>query len=116
MVAAPDPKLCASIGPKSENTFPPAAAFLTLFPGGLYPRNCSLERMRLRAGFRGLGKAKFGGAGFPMFIEIKALLLHPVDFEQEFAPGAIDFGPDIQQREPLRSAGRAQLIEEHHGK
>jgi len=51
-----------------------------------------------------------------MFIEIRELELHPVDFAEEFSPGVIDFGPDIQQRTPLESHGRAQLVEEHHGK
>lgn len=51
-----------------------------------------------------------------MFIEIRELELHPVDFAEEFRPGAIDLGPDMQQRSPLTSTGRAQLVEEHHGK
>jgi uncharacterized protein len=63
-----------------------------------------------------LRHAMLGAREFPMFIAIKELLLHPVDFTEEFAPGVIDFGPDLQQREPLHSSGRAQLIEEHHGK
>jgi len=51
-----------------------------------------------------------------MFIEIHELELHPVDYEEEFAPGLIDLGPDLAQRAPLQAAGRAQLVEEHHGK
>ena len=51
-----------------------------------------------------------------MFIEIHELELHPVDYEEEFAPGLIDLGADLTQRAPLRAAGRAQLVEEHHGK
>lgn len=51
-----------------------------------------------------------------MFIEIKELELHPVDFQEEFGPGVIDFGPDMRQTDRLRSDGRAQLVEEHHGK
>lgn len=51
-----------------------------------------------------------------MFIEIKELELHPVDFQEEFGPGVIDFGPEVRQADPLRSQGRAQLVEEHHGK
>jgi uncharacterized protein len=51
-----------------------------------------------------------------MFIEIRELELHPVDFEEQFRPGVIDLGPDMQQRSPLTSKGRAQLVEEHHGK
>lgn len=51
-----------------------------------------------------------------MFIEIRELELHPVDFREELAAGVIDLGPDFRQRSPLRTAGRAQLVEEHHGK
>jgi uncharacterized protein len=51
-----------------------------------------------------------------MFIEIRELELHPVEFQEEFGPGVIDFGADLRQRTPLRSSGRAQLVEEHHGK
>lgn len=51
-----------------------------------------------------------------MFIEIRELELHPVDFKEELGPGVIDFGADFRQRTPLRSSGRAQLVEEHHGK
>ena len=51
-----------------------------------------------------------------MFIEIHQLELQPLDFEEEYPPGTIDFGPDITQRGGLQAAGRAELIEEHHGK
>ncbi len=51
-----------------------------------------------------------------MFIEIKELELHPIDFEEEFRPGGIDFGADLRQVSALRTSGRAQLIEERHGK
>jgi uncharacterized protein len=51
-----------------------------------------------------------------MLIEIHELELHPLDFEEEYPPGVIDLGPDFNQRTPLHAAGRAQLVEEHHGK
>jgi uncharacterized protein len=51
-----------------------------------------------------------------MLIEIHELELHPIDFKEEYAPGAIDFGPDLRQVDKLHAAGRAQLVEEHHGK
>jgi len=51
-----------------------------------------------------------------MFLDTKELALHPIDFEEEFAAGAIDFGADLQQKGPLKTSGRAQLVEEHHGK
>jgi uncharacterized protein len=51
-----------------------------------------------------------------MFIELHELKIHPIDFEEELRPGTIDFGPDLQQVNTLHSEGRAQLVEEHHGK
>ena len=51
-----------------------------------------------------------------MFIEIKDLEINPVDFREEFSPGLIDLGEEVRQRSPLRSEGRADLVEEHHGK
>jgi len=51
-----------------------------------------------------------------MLIEIHELEVHPVDFEVDFPPGAIDLGPEIRQRTPLQTSGRAQLVEEHHRK
>ena len=51
-----------------------------------------------------------------MFIEIHELERRPVNFDEEFTPGTIDFGEDVQQRTPLKSDGRADLVEEHHGK
>jgi uncharacterized protein len=51
-----------------------------------------------------------------MLIEIKDLELRPIDFEEEYGPGDLDLGPDLQQSSLLHAAGRAQLIEEQHGK
>lgn len=51
-----------------------------------------------------------------MLIEIRELQAHAVDFDEQIAPGVIDFGPDIRQKGDVRTAGRAQLVEEHHGK
>jgi uncharacterized protein len=51
-----------------------------------------------------------------MFIEIHELERRPVNFDEEFTPGTIDFGEDVQQRTPLKSDGRADLVEEHHSK
>ena len=51
-----------------------------------------------------------------MFIEIHDLERRPVDFREEFSPGAIDLGEDVHQRTPLKTDGRADLVEEHHGK
>jgi DUF177 domain-containing protein len=51
-----------------------------------------------------------------MFLDIKDLEIKPLDFEETFAPAAIDFGTEIRQQGPLRTTGRAELVEEHHGK
>jgi uncharacterized protein len=51
-----------------------------------------------------------------MFLDIKQLELHPLDFREEFQPGAIDLAEEVKQRGPLQSSGRAEIVEEHHGK
>jgi DUF177 domain-containing protein len=51
-----------------------------------------------------------------MFIEVAELELHPIDFQEEFPPDAIDLGADVRQLTLLAASGRAQLVEEHHGK
>jgi len=51
-----------------------------------------------------------------MFIDIHDLEHHPIDFKEEIRPGVLDLGEDLRQVEVLRTAGRAQLVEEQHGK
>lgn len=51
-----------------------------------------------------------------MLIEIRELERHQVDFDEQIAPGAIDFGSEVRQTGKLASKGRAQLVQEHHGK
>jgi uncharacterized protein len=51
-----------------------------------------------------------------MFFNIHELEISPIDFEEQFGPGVIDLGADFEQKSPLRTAGRAQLVEENHGK
>ena len=51
-----------------------------------------------------------------MFIEIEELERHPIDFREELPPGALDFGPDAKQTTALKTTGRAQLVQEQHGK
>ena len=51
-----------------------------------------------------------------MFLDIKELELHPIDFKEEFQPDVIDLGDEVRQRSPLKTAGRAELVEERHGK
>ena len=51
-----------------------------------------------------------------MFLSIKDLEIRPLDFEEEFQPGVVDLGSELRQLAPLNTAGRAELVEEHHGK
>jgi uncharacterized protein len=51
-----------------------------------------------------------------MFLDIKQLELHPLDFEEEFQPDVIDLGGEARQRTLLKTSGRAEVVEEHHGK
>ena len=57
-----------------------------------------------------------GVRGFRMFISLHELELHHLDFQEEFRPDTLDLGPDVRQRMPLKTSGRAQLVEEHHGR
>jgi len=67
--------------------------------------------------FRGLrGTSLKGGAEVPMFLEIRELDVHAVDFDERIGPGLIDFGPEIRQSDDLHASGRAQLVRERHGK
>jgi len=51
-----------------------------------------------------------------MFLDIKQLELHPLDFQEEFQPGVIDLGQEARPRTPLKASGHAEVVEEHHGK
>jgi uncharacterized protein len=51
-----------------------------------------------------------------MFLDIKELELHPLDFKEEFEPDVIDLGGEARQRTPLKASGHAEIVEEHHGK
>jgi uncharacterized protein len=50
-----------------------------------------------------------------MLIRVRDLELQKLEFNQDFQPGAIDFGPDFRQQGPLHTKGRAELIVEHRG-
>jgi uncharacterized protein len=50
-----------------------------------------------------------------MFIKIKDLELRKLEFDEAFAPGVITLGEDLEQRGPLKTAGRAELIRENRG-
>jgi len=51
-----------------------------------------------------------------MFLDIKELELHPLDFEEEFQPEGIDLGSEPRQLGPMKASGHAEVVEEHHGK
>jgi uncharacterized protein len=51
-----------------------------------------------------------------MFLDIKELELHPLDFEEEFQADVIDLGGEARQRTPLKASAHAEVVEEHHGK
>ena len=52
-----------------------------------------------------------------MFISLRDLQRqeNQLEFHEEWQPNAIDIGPDLRQTKPLKSDGRATLVEEHHG-
>lgn len=51
-----------------------------------------------------------------MLIEVRELEAQALDFEEQIAPGTIDFGADLRQIGNLSADGRAQLVREQHGK
>jgi len=51
-----------------------------------------------------------------MFISIRELELHEIQFSEQIKPDVIDFGSDVRQTTPLTTAGRAALITEHQGR
>ena len=50
-----------------------------------------------------------------MFIKVKDLELRNLEFDESFAPGAIELLEDQIQTAPLKSAGRAEVIRENRG-
>jgi uncharacterized protein len=51
-----------------------------------------------------------------MFLGIRELERHPIEFAEDYGPDVIDLGGEARQLMPLRTSGRAELVEEHHGK
>lgn len=51
-----------------------------------------------------------------MLIRLQDLAVQKQEFQEEFRPGAIDLGSEVAQRAPLLASGRAELIEEEHGR
>jgi uncharacterized protein len=50
-----------------------------------------------------------------MLITVADLEHEPLEFDLQLEPGAIEYGADIQQLNPLAVSGRADLIVEHRG-
>jgi uncharacterized protein len=50
-----------------------------------------------------------------MLIRVRELELHKLEFDENYQPGAIEFGPDFRQVGPLHGQGHAELIVEHRG-
>lgn len=50
-----------------------------------------------------------------MFISVQDLEREKLEFNEVFSPQSIDFGPDLRQREPLKTHGRAEVLHEHRG-
>ena len=50
-----------------------------------------------------------------MFISVRELQIHRIEFDEKYAPGAIDLGTEIRQSEPLSAAGRAEVVVEQRG-
>ena len=50
-----------------------------------------------------------------MLITLLQLEKEAILFEESVEVGAVEFGPEIEQRGAMRTEGRADLVEEHHG-
>jgi len=51
-----------------------------------------------------------------MLIRLQNLEVQKQEFQEEFRPGAIDLGVEVAQQAPILVSGRAELIEEDHGR
>jgi uncharacterized protein len=50
-----------------------------------------------------------------MLIRVRELELRKLEFDENFQPGVIEFGPEFRQNGPLHSQGRAEVVVEHRG-
>jgi uncharacterized protein len=50
-----------------------------------------------------------------MLIRVRELELSKLEFDENYQPGAIEFGQEFRQVGPLHSQGRAELVVEHRG-
>jgi len=51
-----------------------------------------------------------------MFLDIKELELHPLEFAEELQPDVVDLSGEARLRGPLKASGRVEVVEERHGK
>lgn len=51
-----------------------------------------------------------------MFIRLQDLELRKLDFREEFQPGSIDLGAEVHHVTPVTTSGRAEIVEERHGR
>jgi uncharacterized protein len=51
-----------------------------------------------------------------MFLDIKELEFHPLEFAEELQTDVVDLGGEVRLRGPLQASGRVEVVEEHHGK
>ncbi len=51
-----------------------------------------------------------------MLIRVRELELHKLEFDENYQPGAIEFGPGFRQIGALHSDGHAELVVEHRGR
>jgi uncharacterized protein len=50
-----------------------------------------------------------------MLIRVRELEIHKLEFDEEYQPGAIEFGQEFRQVGVLHTQGRAELLVEHRG-
>lgn len=50
-----------------------------------------------------------------MLIRVRELELQQLEFDENYQPGAIEFGQEFRQLGPLHSQGRAEVVVEHRG-
>ena len=50
-----------------------------------------------------------------MLIRVRELELRKLEFNENYQPGVIQFGPEFRQIGPLHSKGRAEVVVEHRG-
>ena len=50
-----------------------------------------------------------------MLIRVRDLELRKLEFDQDYQPGTIEFGPEFRQVGPLHGKGHAEVVVEHRG-